>query len=138
VEKRCGKCGEVKPADAFHRRRSGRQTWCRERRRAYDAAYHQRTRSRRIAQANVRRAAFFAWYASLKDGKPCADCGQTFHPAAMQWDHRPGTLKVDDLSNLRATTSKRRVLEEIAKCDLVCANCHALRTFHRTGRGAAW
>jgi len=46
---------------------------------------------------------------------PCMDCGGTFHPSAMTFDHRPGTNKVKDL----------------AKCDLVCANCHAVRTFQR-------
>jgi hypothetical protein len=64
------------------------------------------------------------------------NCGGAFHPAAMQWDHRPGTVKLADVSDLRTRTSKRRVLEEIEKCELVCANCHAVRTFLRD-RGVA-
>jgi hypothetical protein len=134
--KRCGRCGEEKPLDAFHRRGSGYQTWCKQCRRAYDAAYHQNVRPRRIEQAKARHLEFAAWYASLKASKPCADCGEVFHPAAMQWDHRPGVEKVADVSDLRAKTSRRRILEEIAKCDLVCANCHAVRTFLRR-RGVA-
>ncbi len=59
-----------------------------------------------------------------------------FHPAAMQWDHKPGVEKTTDVANWRTRTSKRRVLEEIAKCELVCANCHAVRTFLRQ-RGVA-
>jgi hypothetical protein len=80
------------------------------------------------------------WYRDLKSGKPCADCGGVFHYSAMEWDHRPGTAKVALVSTLVVkTNSKRRVLEEIVKCDLVCANCHAVRTFDRlTGRSSAW
>src|SRR4051794_24933960 len=150
VRKRCGKCGVEKPLDAFHRRGSGWQTWCKPCRREYDTGYHRETRTVRRVQARARQLQFAAWYTALKEGKPCADCGGTFHPAAMQWDHRPGTQKVADLGRLRSTTSKRRVLEEIAKCDLVCANCHAVRTFlrqrgvaqpgraPRLGRGGRW
>jgi hypothetical protein len=53
---------------------------------------------------------------SLKASKPCTDCGQIFHPAAMQWDHLPGYEKVDDLGTLQSRHSKAAVLAEIAKC----------------------
>jgi len=76
-----------------------------------------------------------AWYTSLKAGKPCADCGGLFHPAAMHWDHLPGQEKKATLGYLAKRGNRRRVLEEIAKCELVCANCHAVRTF--VGRGVA-
>jgi hypothetical protein len=136
VEKRCGRCGETKPLDAFHRRKAGQQAWCKPCRQAYDAAYHRETRSLRVEQAKARRKAFIAWYTGLKEGTPCADCGGVFHAVAMQWDHRPGAAKVADVANLRGTQCKQRVLDEIAKCDLVCANCHAVRTFLRH-RGVA-
>jgi hypothetical protein len=75
-------------------------------------------------------------YHALKAGKPCADCGLVVHPAAMQWDHLPGTPKHADLGDLVRTDSKARILAEIAFCELVCANCHAVRTFVRR-RGVA-
>jgi len=121
MTKRCGRCGEDKPVEAFHRRQSGRQAWCKPCRREYDAAYHDRTRARRVQQAKARRVAFVAWYAALKEGKACADCGGVFPAVAMQWDHRPGSEKTADVANLRTTQCKQRVLDEIAKCDLVCA-----------------
>ena len=136
MSKRCGRCGEEKPLTDFHRRRGGHQAWCIPCRRGYDAEYHRKMRERRIAQAKARRTAFMAWYVALKEGKPCSDCGGVFHSAAMQWDHRPGSIKEDDVANLRNSTSRRLILLEIAKCDLVCANCHAVRTFLRQ-RGVA-
>lgn len=90
-----------------------------------------------MAQKKRYRAELKEWYRRLKEGQPCADCGGTFHYSAMEWDHRPGVTKVAELSSLvEKTNSWRRVLEEVSKCDLVCANCHAVRTFNRT-RGVA-
>ena len=83
--KRCGKCGEEKPFEAFHIRNKGmgdgRQSWCRACRKAYDAAYFQTNKHRRRPRAEVH-AEFLVWYHALKSG-PCADCGQTFAPEAM-------------------------------------------------------
>jgi hypothetical protein len=52
----------------------------------------------------------------------------------MQWDHLPGAPKVDEVSNLvRRGFRRQSILDEIAKCELVCANCHAVRTHDRYG-----
>ena len=66
----------------------------------------------------------------LKAG-PCMDCGERFHPAAMTFDHRPGTEKVRDIATLAGRGLTGLFDQELAKCDLVCANCHAIRTFRR-------
>jgi hypothetical protein len=63
--------------------------------------------------------------------KPCADCGDVFHYAAMQFDHRPGTIKLFAIGTKGKNYSIEKLDAEIAKCDVVCANCHALRTWTR-------
>ena len=63
----------------------------------------------------------------LKD-VPCADCGERYPPYVMQFDHRAG--KVDNLSSM-ASHKTEKILAEAAKCDIVCANCHAIRTHCR-------
>lgn len=137
VRKRCPACEEQKDEDEFHRwnRRDGRQVWCKPCRRAYDAAYHQRVKDRRREQKRRRADETRAFLRALKQGKPCADCGEVFDPAAMQWDHLPGFIKGGNLGDMGRKASRGRLLEEIAKCELVCANCHAVRTVRR-GRGA--
>jgi hypothetical protein len=75
------------------------------------------------------------WHNELKESMPCTDCGGSFHHAAMTWDHLPGREKINDVSNLRRF-SRQAVLAEIAKCELVCANCHAVRSYERR-RGVA-
>jgi hypothetical protein len=134
--KRCGTCGMTKPVTEFHRRGAIHQSVCRECRRTYDAAYHRRTRQRRLAQKRRYHEELLEWHRALKRAA-CSDCGGRFHHAAMEWDHRVPETKSDDVSSMVGKThSKRQILAEIAKCDLVCANCHAVRTYERV-RGVA-
>lgn len=59
----------------------------------------------------------------------CMDCG--FMPkrySQMDFDHRDGVDKVDNINNLIKNGSWEQIYAEIEKCDLVCANCHRLRT----------
>jgi hypothetical protein len=59
--------------------------------------------------------------------KPCADCRIQYHPVVMDFDHRPGTIKSFNIS-MSWGRSLDVLLAEIAKCDIVCSNCHRLRT----------
>lgn len=61
---------------------------------------------------------------------PCLDCGRRFPPECMDFDHRDGTIKRGTISQL-LSHSWDQILSEIAKCDLICANCHRIRTRRR-------
>jgi hypothetical protein len=63
--------------------------------------------------------------------RPCADCGGTFDPVCMDFDHRPGEVKVAEISHLIARGAIDTIKAEIAKCDIVCANCHRVRTYRK-------
>ena len=63
----------------------------------------------------------------------CVDCG-TGDFAVLEFDHRDPGSKVCDISQLvRKVCAWTRVLEEIKKCDVVCANCHRRRTARQFG-----
>lgn len=68
----------------------------------------------------------------LKSG-PCMDCGNEFHHCAMDFDHRPDEEKGGTISRLvnNWKISEKVLRDEIAKCDVVCANCHRIRTWER-------
>lgn len=66
---------------------------------------------------------------------PCADCAQRYPPCAMDFDHRDPALKEVGVTRLRGRAGAYRILAEAAKCDIVCANCHRLRTFNRRMAG---
>lgn len=86
-------------------------------------AARKRARQKSLAQNKER-------LAELKEASPCADCGQHFPSVCMDYDHlRDKTKGVTLMVN--TGYSWGRVLEEIEKCELVCANCHRLRTRDR-------
>ena len=64
---------------------------------------------------------------------PCFDCGLKFHPAAMDFDHREGEIKSFNLGRL-SNWNKKTLMIEVEKCDIVCANCHRIRTYNRIKR----
>ena len=60
--------------------------------------------------------------------KGCADCGYNAHHAGLQFDH----VADDKLYNVGTLMSTTKLLwEEIAKCEVVCGTCHAIRTYDR-------
>jgi hypothetical protein len=61
--------------------------------------------------------------------KPCADCGVQYPFYVMQLDHLRD--KSFTPSNVGARSVKS-LLAEIEKCEVVCANCHAERTYQRS------
>lgn len=67
----------------------------------------------------------------LKDA-PCMDCQQRFPPCAMDFDHRDPTIKRCAISALIGAGTWEEFDAEIAKCDLVCACCHRIRTQKRS------
>lgn len=64
---------------------------------------------------------------------PCADCGNRFHTWVMEFDHREGEVKLGNVSRLFlvARLAESKLLEEVNKCDIVCSNCHRMRTYRR-------
>lgn len=140
--KRCPRCGEVKPLTEFSRnagRKDGVQSMCKRCRRVYDQERYRRLQGTSIEYRPLRsERGRGAWLRSLKQDKPCADCGRLYLPQVMQWDHKPGFEKLGDVSGDFWGRGREEVLAEIAKCDLVCANCHAIRTFTRAPWGAKW
>ena len=82
-------------------------------------------------QTKQRRSEKVKLLQDLKDNQPCADCGAKRRYYVMDFDHVRGE-KLGKVSALvAADVSWRMILDEIAKCDLVCANCHRERTHQR-------
>ena len=67
-----------------------------------------------------------AWLDAVKT-KPCLDCCKKFPPESMDLDHVRG-VKLFSINTQTAGLSLERREAELAKCDLVCSNCHRIRT----------
>ena len=68
------------------------------------------------------------WVAEVKD-VPCMDCGVKYPSYVMDFDHRDPSEKVEEVGKAISRGSWRKLKEEVAKCDVVCANCHRERTY---------
>ena len=66
----------------------------------------------------------------LKTKTPCVDCGINYPYYVMDFDHVRGQ-KHANVMELVSTLSKKKIDEEIAKCEIVCSNCHRIRTHMR-------
>ena len=79
------------------------------------------------ASANAKRyARGRALVDSAKD-VPCMDCGVRYPPYVMDFDHRDPSVKFLGVG-MMTHRSPAKIIEEIAKCDVVCSNCHRIRT----------
>lgn len=63
--------------------------------------------------------------------KPCADCKVEYPYYMMQFDHLPSHKKEGNVNWLIHHRGKKLLEEEIKKCEVVCANCHAKRSWER-------
>lgn len=84
-----------------------------------------------FARNNARRKKMRDWTSEVKAATPCVDCRNYFPPYVMDFDHREGVRKTAIVSRLVANQSWTRLHAEIAKCDIVCSNCHRMRTYRR-------
>jgi hypothetical protein len=66
----------------------------------------------------------------LKSKTPCMDCKINYPYYVMDFDHVRGR-KHKNVMELIPTLSKKKIDEEIAKCEIVCSNCHRIRTHQR-------
>jgi hypothetical protein len=55
----------------------------------------------------------------------------------MDFDHRDPAKKASRVTSLVGRAGIQRILAEVEKCDIVCANCHRLRTFERRSKTSA-
>lgn len=62
----------------------------------------------------------------LKD-KPCTDCGKQYHFSVMEIDH----LQEKTFTFASSDRSKKSYNSEFETCEVVCSNCHRIRTFER-------
>ena len=103
-----------------------------ERRKEFHRKYHKEIwypthKQERIERSKRQKLELTKWYREYKKTLHCEDCGQN-HPATLEFHHTDPTQKDFNVSRLIAqSTSLRRLKVEMAKCVVLCANCHRIR-----------
>lgn len=125
TERRCGRCGVVRPLAMFYIES--------EKRRAVKDGRSRFLKNCRVCQQEKN----LAWrrprqeYAdAVKIERGCADCGlrNPEHPEIFDFDHLDPLTKSSSVSNLLTAGTFEDMVAEIAKCEVVCSNCHRIRT----------
>ncbi len=99
-----------------------------EEERARSRSYAKAHKEKRRTLAHAKKASNKATVDALKEA-PCVDCGSVYPSFCMDFDHLRDK-RGKQLSHLYKC-SVLTVLAELKKCDLVCANCHRVRTENR-------
>jgi NAD-dependent dihydropyrimidine dehydrogenase PreA subunit len=66
-----------------------------------------------------------------KEENGCFDCGAMLPHYVLEFDHKPEFEKINSPYRVMKDLGLKKAWEEIAKCDVVCANCHRIRTYER-------
>lgn len=131
----CCKCKVKKKVSEFNSSnfsKDGIQASCRPcANQASKASYHKH-KKRYFLRAKEREKEIDKLFTSLKN-RPCADCGGSFPPFVMDFDHLDQKKKTYNLAYMRRhRMAFAKILKEVGKCDLVCSNCHRIRTEKRS------
>jgi hypothetical protein len=136
--KKCSKCNKAKKLTDFYKRRTGKRTGdyyekCKECMKARGREYYHKNRVRQLGLALIRKRKSYYLRRKIVNklkNKPCSDCGIKYPYYVMDFDHKDKNTKLGNPSHL-LSYSLERFLVEIEKCDIVCANCHRIRTFKK-------
>ena len=66
-----------------------------------------------------------------KEKHGCADCRNHFPHYVLEFDHKPEFQKIDNVYRVLRNYGEEAAWAEVDKCDVVCANCHKIRTYQR-------
>lgn len=110
-KKICKTCQVFKPMDDFYAYKGGKKTnpnckLC-------------------ASQKSLQRQSFLKQMAVDYCGGCCSRCGYDKYYGALEFHHRDSSTKLFSISRKRGYELTRIIKDELDKCDLVCANCHA-------------
>jgi hypothetical protein len=123
VTRTCGRCKVEQPLDQFYIEAEARASARRGKKHKMACRQCQRTYQQK------RRAPRQEYVDKIKAESGCMDCG--LHPEysqVLEFDHRPDEEKRFHISDGMVNGTMEDLIAEIAKCDIVCANCHRIRT----------
>lgn len=99
-----------------------------EKNRAAFKKWYEANKKKQIARVKENQKRIIKEIEDYKASNPCCDCDQFYPSYVMDFDHRIPQEKFKNVSYLVRNGSRKQVWEEIEKCDLVCSNCHRIRT----------
>jgi hypothetical protein len=148
ILKACVKCGIRKAGGV-----GGNKSWCRictkayrkeweaKRRKGiptkkepYSDPWYKRNKEKQKEYRKIYKQRSCSFVLEYLQAHPCMDCGEA-DVVVLEFDHRDPSTKMYNIGTMLDRCFKsEKILEEISKCDVVCANCHK----RRTAKQQAW
>lgn len=137
--KQCATCGETKPeAEFYWRNKSQKKRWgtCKSCQKIQRQRWYQNNKETHKQRAmnqkrkRVWEARQLVW--DYLTSHPCEVCGES-DPAVLEFDHIRGNKKMNITDMASAGYSDGTILQEIGKCQVLCANCHRRKTKKERG-----
>ena len=134
--KKCSKCSAEKLLEEFNKKSASKlHSRCKECVRESVRQHYSKNKQYYIEKAIKHNEKYrlinkqFAWD-YLKE-HPCIDCGES-DPIVLEFDHINPLEKTVTISRLiSGHPSWQKVLNEINKCRVLCANCHRRHTYYQ-------
>jgi len=125
--KRCPRCKKTLSVDKFaqnRRRKDGLQSRCKKCDCEYKAEKYQENKELFKSRAKKRRRENRQWFITYKQSLKCSKCGDE-RWYVLDFHHRKNSKKNLNICEMvNRVYSKEKIVEEIEKCDVLCANCH--------------
>lgn len=112
-----------------------RSAMCRVHHREYTKVHYRENKQKYIDKAKRNSAITIAFHKKIIIKHllhhPCVDCGNN-DIEVLEFDHRDRDLKIAEISKFVGGNTQK-LLNEMAKCDIRCANCHVKKTRRQLG-----
>ena len=132
--KLCSKCNETKSLSEFGKKGNGVQPYCRpcnkEHCREYYAKNKEKQKIQIYASRKIRIDRTKEYVSKLKSTTPCKDCGIYYPSYVMDFDHQHSKEFLVSKA-VAEGASFYKIKKEIEKCEIVCSNCHRIRTYSK-------
>lgn len=97
--------------------------------RAYQRRWYQANKEKHIALVRNRGKQIKAWLREYKETRGCEVCGEP-HPACLEFHHIDPQEKRFSIGRVNDYLGVKLMRNEIAKCRLLCTNCHRKEHWH--------
>ena len=95
-----------------------------ERRREARRKWYANNKPKSCDKVRKRKKELREWFINYKQQLECKICGEN-HPATIQFHHKnPEEKEIEISKTINQGWSKERIMTEINKCEILCANCH--------------
>ncbi len=132
-DKKCARCKQNKDISCFSNNKSkkdGLNCECKECANQYLKEHYSKNKIYYAKNAKAQKKKTKQWLYELKMGLKCAHC-EADNPIVLDFHHIDPTTKEATVAHISRNNAKERILKEIAKCIVLCANCHRIEHWNQ-------